>query len=311
MPFLLFLVGAIVLLLFLSGVYVFLVACVRQKDVQWLDREKIEKTFYAPIYDSIVAANNWINAHDPQEVFITSHDGLKLRALWIPAKNPKGTILFAHGYRSTYLADFGMALDFYYDQGLNLLLPDQRSHGKSEGRFITFGVKESEDMLSWLNLHNSQLAHCPVILSGLSMGASTMMYLADRDLPDNVKGVVVDCGFTSPKAILSSVFKSVTHLPPWLCMWSTGFCTRLIAGFGITQRDSVKTLQKNKLPIIMIHGTADSFVPCDMTRQGYAACGGPKKLFLAEGAEHGLSFLVEKDRYMLTVSQFVSDCLAL
>lgn len=309
MPFLLFLVGAIVLLLFLSGVYVFLVACVRQKDMQWLDKEKIEKTPYAPFYDSIVAANTWINAHDPQEVFVTSHDGLKLRALWIPAENPRGTILFAHGYRSTYLADFGMALDFYHDQGMNLLLPDQRSHGKSEGRFITFGVKESRDMLAWLELHNSRLANCPVILSGLSMGASTMMYLADQDLPDNVKGMIVDCGFTSPKAIISAVFRYVTHLPPWLCMWSTGICTRLFAGFGITEKDSAKTLCKNKLPIVMIHGTADSFVPCDMTRLGYAACTGPKQVLLVEGAEHGLSFLVENERYTQTVRQFLVDCL--
>lgn len=305
MPIVLIVVSAVFLILALTGAYVFLVACVRTKELPWLDKEKLVKTPYGKYYDGIVYADNWMKQHTTSEAYITSFDGLKLRARWIPAENPKGTVLFAHGYRSTYLVDFSMVLDLYHDAGLNILLPDQRAHGKSEGKIITFGVKESRDMLSWLDYHNREYGDVPVLLSGMSMGASTMMYLADEKLPANVKGFIVDCGFTTPKEILSCVFTSVTHLPAFLCMWSVGICARIFGGFGLKRKDSRVSLAKNKLPIIMIHGADDSFVPCEMTKEAYAVCGGPKQILLVEGAEHGVSFVVAQERYTLLIKDFL------
>lgn len=305
MPLFLFLIIAFLLLILVSGVYVFIVACVRKKDLPWLVEEEIKKTAYGKFYDYIVASDLWLKEHDAKDVYVTSDDGLKLHGLWIPAENPKGTVLFAHGYRSTMLVDFGLAFDYYHNRGMNLLIPEQRSHGKSEGRFITFGVKESRDMLCWLKYHNQRLGMYPVVLSGISMGASTMLYLADRNLPANVKGIVADCGFTSPKEILSTVFKKVTHLQPAPSIWVTDLCARLFAGFSLTERDTRETLRRNRLPIIMVHGTDDGFVPCEMTCEAYAVCTGPKELLLAEGADHGVSFLVANERYTTMIAEFL------
>ena len=307
MPIVLIVVSAVFLILALTGGYVFLVACVRTKELPWFDREKLEKTPYGKYYDGIVYADSWLKAHTTSDVYIRSFDGLKLRARWIPAEDPKGTVLFAHGYRSTYLVDFSMVLDLYHDAGMNILLPDQRAHGKSDGKIITFGVKESRDMLSWLAYHNKEFGAAPVLLSGMSMGASTMMYLADEKLPENVKGFIVDCGFTSPKEILSCVFSSVTHLPSFLCMWSVDLCARIFGGFRLKQKDSRVTLAKNRLPIIMIHGQNDTFVPCEMTKEGYAVCGGSKQILLVEGAEHGVSFVVDRERYTQLIKDFLKQ----
>lgn len=305
MSIVLIVICAVFLILLFTGAYVFLTACVRTKEFPWLDQEKLEKTAYGKYYKGIVYADGWLKAHTASDVYIESFDGLRLHGRWIPAENPKGTILFAHGYRSTYLVDFSMVLDLYHDAGLNILLPDQRAHGQSEGKIITFGIKESRDMLSWLEYHNREWGEIPVLLSGMSMGASTMMYLADENLPANVKGFIVDCGFTTPKEILSCVFTSVTHLPAFLCMWSTGLCTRIFGGFGLKQKDSRVSLAKNQLPIVMIHGADDTFVPCKMTKEAYAVCGGPKQLLLVEGAEHGVSFLVAQQRYTQLIHDFV------
>ena len=305
MEIILFILGAFVLLTLVSGAYVFVVGCVRNKELPWLVEEEIKKTAYGKYYDYIVASNQWLTDHNAQDVYITSHDGLKLHGLWVPALNPRGTMLFAHGYRSTMLVDFGLAFDYYHKLGMNLLIPEQRSHGKSQGRFITFGVKESRDMTGWLEFHNSRFGASPVILSGLSMGASTMMYLADRELPENVKGIIADCGFTSPRDILSSVFTNVTHLPAIPSIWATELFARILAGFSLSERDTRKTLSKNRLPIIMVHGLDDGFVPCEMTNEGYAVCTGPKQLLLVEGADHGVSFLVEKERYSAMVKEFL------
>lgn len=303
----LFVVGALVLLTVVSGVYVFVVGCVRRKDLPWLVEEEIKKTAYGKYYDQIVASDRWLKDHCAQDVYITSDDGLQLHGLWVPAQDAKGTMLLVHGYRSTMLVDFGPAIDYYHSRGMNLLIPEQRCHGKSQGRYITFGVKESRDMLCWLAYHNRHFGQLPMIMSGLSMGASTVLFLADKELPENVKGIIADCGFTSAKEILSTVFTRVTHLPAAPSIWITDLIARLIAGFGLSEQDTRKTLADNRLPIIMVHGKEDSFVPCQMTQQGYAVCTGPKQLLLVEGADHGVSFLVAREQYSRMIEEFLDQ----
>lgn len=307
MPLILFLVISLVLLFIVSGIYVFCIACIRKKELSWLIEDEICKTSYGKFFENIVSAHQWLLEHMAEDVYIKSFDGLKLHGLWVHAPNARGTVLFAHGYRSTLLVDFGLAFEIYYKYGMNLLIPDQRSHGKSEGKYITFGIKESKDMLDWIKFHNQKYGECPIILSGLSMGASTMMYLADRELPSNVKGIIADCGFTSPKEILASVFRKVIRLPAAPTLFFTDLVARLVAGFSITERDTRKILKKNRLPIIMVHGMDDDFVPCSMTEEAYAVCSGPKQLLLVDGADHGVSFLVEKKRYTAMVLKFLDE----
>ena len=305
-----FVLAGILLLLIVSGGFTFFVACVRKKELPWLDEEKLKKTPYGQFSDHIQKAHQWLSEQKAQPVTITSEDGLKLAGLWVPAEDAKGTILLAHGYCSSFLVDFGPVMEHYHKQGLNLLLPYQRSHGKSEGRYITFGVLESKDMMRWIDYHNSTFGKLPMILSGLSMGASTVMYMADEPLPENVRGIIVDCGFTSPKEIIADVFRKVTHLPATPAIWVANLFARVFAGFSLTQKDSRKTLTKNRLPIIMVHGMADDFVPCDMTRQGYQVCTGEKQQLLVEEATHGVSYFHAKERYTTMVNEFIKKTLA-
>lgn len=299
-----FLLG-LVLLILVSGAYMFVVACVRTKDRPWLDPEGLKGSSYEKYIDLIQYSHKWLQDNHAQDIYVTSEDGLKLHGLWVKAENPKGTILLAHGYRSTMLVDFGKVMQMYHELGLNLLLPQQRAHGESEGKYITFGVKESRDMLKWVEYHNTQLCDCQVILSGLSMGASTVLFMADEDLPSNVKGIIADCGFNSPRDILAKVYRNIIKLPPEPTIWAAELFARLFAGFSLYEKDSRKTLAKNKLPIIMVHGTGDDFVPCEMTKVAYEVCKGDKQILLAEGAGHGLSFLKEPEKYKTMVLQFL------
>lgn len=299
--------GLLFFLVVFSGVYVFWSACWRKKERPWLDAEALKGTPYEKYINLIQKSHQWLADHHAQDVYVESAEGLRLHGLWIPVENAKGTILFAHGYKSTFLVDFGRALSLYHNLGYNLLLPEQRAHGQSEGKIITFGVKESDDMLKWLEMHNRVLGQYQVILSGMSMGASTMMYVADRSLPDNVKGIIVDCGFSSPAAIISAVFTKITKLPAIPVIWIADLCARLFGGFSLYACDSYKTLSKNRLPIIMVHGKEDHFVPCVMSEQGFAHCTGEKQLLLVEGAGHGLSFLFATEAYVQMVEKFMED----
>lgn len=300
-------VTGIILLMFASGLYIFCVACCRGKDMNWLDEQSVSTTPYKKYYSRVVAADRFLKDNGAQDVFITAQDGIRLHGLWTPAQGAKGTIILMHGYRSTYMVDFSMALEFYLHAGFNLLIPDQRAHGKSEGKFITFGVKESRDLLDWIGFHNRNFGQFPLILSGLSMGASTVLFVADENLPLNVKGIIADCGFSSPKEILSQVYKNVTHLPPCLSMWATELCARAFAGFSIYEKNTITTLSSTSIPVLMIHGRDDTFVPCTMTERGYAACNSKKRLLLVDGAEHGVSFIHDREGYIGAVTDFLIE----
>lgn len=301
--------AALLLLILAVGAYTFFAACRRKKERKWLDPEALKGTSTEKLYPYILHAHNWLCSHKVEDIYLQSKDGLRLYARWIPAENPKGTILLAHGYNSTPYIDFSLVLDVYHNLGLNMLIPDQRCHGRSEGKYITFGVKERQDMARWVEYHNTHFGNYPMILSGLSMGASTVLYMADENLPENIKGIIADCGFTSPYDIIGKVFRSVTHLPPWPFLWVTDLCARLFAGFSLKEKDTRKTLQRGKYPVVLAHGLADDFVPCEMSRKAYDACTSPKELLLVEGAGHGYSFLKDQERYTQMVTAFLQRTL--
>jgi alpha-beta hydrolase superfamily lysophospholipase len=301
----LLLVLCALLLVFFTGGYTFFAACRRKKERNWLDKEAFEQTPYGQYHYAVVATDKWLKEHNVQDIYIRNRDNMKLHGLWIPAENPKGTVILAHGYCSSYLLDFAVVFDVYHKLGFHILVPEQRSHGQSEGKYITFGVKESDDMQDWLAYHNASWGELPLFFHGMSMGASTVLYLADEDLPDNVCGIIADCGFTSPKDIIKRVYKELIHLPAGPAIWAADIFARIFAGFSLNQKDTRKSLQNCKVPVLMIHGMADDFVPCVMTRQGYAACRSEKQLLLVAEATHGISFLKDPIGYTSAIFYFL------
>ena len=306
MPPILFFLLAIVVLLFCSGGYIFLLACRAGKKVDWLDETRVKKTPYGIYNEYIQASHRWLKEHNAQDVYIKSNDGLQLHGYWIPADQPRGTVLMAHGYRSTMLIDFHLAFELFHRLGMNILVPEQRTHGQSGGKYITFGVKESRDMYNWLEFHDKKLGKSPIVLYGISMGASTMLYLADKILPGDVRGIIADCGFTSPAQIISSVYRRVIRLPARISLWMTSLLAKIFAGFGLWEKDTRKILKESRYPVLLIHGGNDGFVPCEMTKQAFAVCKEPKKLLIVENADHGLSFVVDGMAYTAAIMDFLN-----
>ena len=310
----LFITFGVIVLIFFAGGYTFFFACHRAKERDFLNKSETDQTPYGQYYDAIVATDWWLKQQKVQDIFIRNRSNLCLHALWIPAENPQGTVVLAHGYRSSYLLDFAVVFDVYHKLGFHILVPEQRSHGKSEGKYITFGVKESEDMRDWLEYHNTHWGKLPVFLHGMSMGASTVLYLADAELPPNVQGIIADCGFTSAKDIIKRVYRKLIRFPAGPTIWVTDLFARIFAGFGLSQKDTRKSLRNSKVPVLMIHGMADDFVPCSMTQEGYAACSSEKELLLVAEATHGISFLKDPIGYTSAICYFLkrhiegSDC---
>ena len=287
-----------------GGYWGFQYACRRGTEPDWEDEAALRHTGYAEFAESLPLAAKWLRDHNAEDVQVTSFDGLTLRGKWVPAPEPKATIILFHGYRTHYLHDFAGIFSMYRSIGLNLLLVRQRAHGESEGKYITFGVRERRDVLSWVELHNRTHGMDNVFLGGMSMGASTVLFAAGEDLPPNVRGITADCGFSSPKEIMAEVIRNRFHLPPALVLPLVGFWTKTLGGFSLTECSTSETLARAKVPVLFIHGKADTFVPCRMSQAGYDACASEKELHLIEGAGHGRSYLYEPEKLTKALVDF-------
>lgn len=298
-------------LLFALSYALMCAACLHsRKMTENLDRE-IQRATFARHAEQIGAGIDWFRQQPSREVQVRSYDGLTLYGRFLPHENARGTILLFHGWRSAGLLDFSCGLKMYYEQGLNLLLVDQRSHGKSEGRYITYGVRERHDVRTWVEWHNRAIgAHCPVLLGGLSMGATTVLMACGEALPKNVRGVIADCGFTSPDAIIRKVI-SDRKLPSAPIAAMIDWQTRLFAGFRLKEYSTLTAMRSNRLPTLLVHGEGDAFVPCEMSRQAYDACAAADKTLLTvPHAGHGQSYLLEPERYGAVLRDFIDRALA-
>lgn len=287
-----------------GGYYVFMKACRRETELNWEDPVALKGTPWAPLADKIDEALGYLNDNNARDVYTKSKDGLNLRGRWLPAENAIGSVILFHGYRSCPLADFSVVIPFYHSLGFNLLLADQRSHGKSEGKFITFGIREHEDVLKWIDFHNENIGPLPVCIGGMSMGATTVLMASGRELPANVRGVCADCGFTAPEQILRSVMKQA-HVPAFPLLHIAGWYARLLGGFGLNEYSTIRAMENCRISVLIIHGTEDHFVPCEMSKQTYNACHSKKQLILVDGASHGTSYLTDQPRCQRAIQEFL------
>ena len=164
------------------------------------------------------------------------------------------------------------------------------------------------DVISWATYMGQKLGpDAPLILGGLSMGATTVLMASCFEFPANVRAIIADCGFTSPYAIAKSVLhRDYPRLPVGLLLPICGLFTRLYAGFGLHDASTLDAVRESRYPILFIHGTGDKFVPCEMTKEAYAACTSEKELILVDSAEHGKSYLVEKGRVEEALCRFLA-----
>lgn len=253
--------------------------------------------------------NTWWHRQNIAEWTITSHDGLKLHAYYLPAKQPTDrTAILAHGYSGSG-DQMGIFAQVYVEElGFNVLLPDARGHGKSEGNYIGFGWPERKDILRWVGKIIEETGDSvQIVLHGVSMGGATVLMTSGEQLPPNVKAIVEDCGYTSVKDELTYQLKRMYRLPSFPFIQTTSLVTKLRAGYFFGEASALEQVKKSKIPILFIHGSEDSFVPTDMVYKLFETCPTPKKLFVVPGAGHGLAIQTDPSGYDREVSQFIGE----
>ncbi|MEE0928542.1 MAG: alpha/beta hydrolase [Acutalibacteraceae bacterium] len=253
----------------------------------------------------ITEGQKWILGMPFTEEHITAYDGTPLYGRFYRNGNSKITILMMHGFRSNPIHDFSCAFKFYFDKGFNLCVPDQRAHGKSGGKYITYGTKERFDAKSWMEHINTLVPKGDIYATGVSMGASTVLMAADLELPENVKGIIADCGFTSPAEIIQKVMKEDMKIPLFPLYYTTKAMAKIIAGFDFEECNAAISVQNTKIPILFLHGKKDGFVPFQMGEKIYKATKSKKQAVWVEEADHGCSFLVDHEACASALTGFL------
>ena len=243
-----------------------------------------------------------------EQVYITAHDGLRLAARYYHRNDNAPVKIEFHGYRSAAVRDFCGANELDILTGCNVLLVDQRSHGLSDGTVISFGIKERYDAVSWANYVVERFGNdVKILLSGVSMGAATVLMASNLELPSNVKGIIADCGFSSPAAIIKKVCKEDMHLPPVLVYPFVKLAAKWIGKFDLEEIGAVDAVRDTKVPLFLVHGTEDHYVPCSMAYEIKEAAGDMAQLHIFEGSGHVLSYMDDTPRYHALAQAFCNQ----
>ena len=259
---------------------------------------------YEPYHEIMIDGMKRLRAMFCETFTIRSHDGLTLSGRYFEYAPGAPMEIMFHGYRGSADRDFCVGVDRAFALGHSALIVDQRTTGGSGGHIITFGIREYRDCLKWVDFAVEHFGpDVKIILTGISMGASTVLMAAGEDLPANVVGVLADCGYTSGKAIIQAVSRHI-HLPAWIMYPLIRLGGLIFAGFDLEENAPIEAVSRIRVPVIFAHGEDDTLVPCYMSRENYEACTAPKCLYTAPGAGHGLCYLVAGEDYIRALREF-------
>lgn len=298
--------GVIVLLYMIVAVYFFQFTILRKKE-ETFGPKNDTGTNWDQYVGFIREAKQWFTDQNGEEITVEAADGLHLRGVYIPAAVPAQTLVFCvHGYKSQGINDYAALSRFYHGLGCDVLVVDDRAHGKSEGRYIGFGCLDRLDCRAWLQYVAERFGDSRhVFLHGISMGAATVLMASGVNLAGDIRGIVADCGFTSAWNVFAHILRRDYHMPPFPLMHLTSLLCRLFAGYGFKDVSTVDAVAGTDLPILFIHGGEDNFVPTRMSRENYEACNSEKQLLIVEKAGHAESYYADRSAYEDAVQAFL------
>lgn len=272
------------------------------------DREKtpnMDGTAYETYREEVIRLYGQIKNRPCEYVTIQSRDGLTLFGRYYHIRDDAPLDIGFHGYRSGPYTDFAGGSELSFQMEHNLLLVDQRAHGKSQGRTISFGINERWDVLDWVDYACKRFgADTQILLYGVSMGAATVLMASGLNLPQNVKGIIADCPYSSPIDIIVHVGKTYP-LPQWLIRPFAILGAKIYGGFNLLETDAKQSVSHSKAPILILHGQADGFVPQEMSDIVTANPTLVRRITFP-GADHALSYLSDTPRYCQEVKVFVN-----
>ena len=300
-----YLILPILIILLAASCYVYRICFYSPSRKRPTPDEPLQGAAYESVAENLHRISSIMQRYSCEDVFIESYDGTPLHGRYYHVRNGAPVEILFHGYRSHPFRDCSGGHALSHKMGFNALVIDQRAHGESGGHTITFGIKEHRDCLCWIQYLNRRFDPCPpVILCGLSMGAATVLMSAKLDLPENVKRIIADSPYSAPSAIIEKVCAD-RHYPVLLYRPIIHFAALLLGGFPLNGCTAKEAVTHARVPILLIHGEADDFVPSDMSVEIAAHCASPVEVVTFPGATHGLSYMTDPVRYEMSIYRFL------
>lgn len=254
-------------------------------------------------------AQEKITHMNPEEVYIRSHDGLLLHATFVPSQYfSRKVVIAVHGYNSYGMFDMSSVVPNFRVMGYNVIIVDNRAHGKSEGKYIGFGWLDRMDVLNWCRYAMTRLGeNCEILLHGVSMGAATvLMTCGEACLPHQVRGVIADCPFAGAYEEFGYIMRSNYRVPGRPLLYFASMVCKMRAGYTFGQCSTIRAVKNIHIPVLFIHGGRDTFVPPQMTKKMYKVCKSKQKyLYICPEATHCYSAFQDMNAYVRQVSDFV------
>lgn len=247
---------------------------------------------------------SWLDQDIVKDIFIQSEDGLKLHGYYANNKNDTWAIL-CHGYTSSG-NKMAYQAEHFYNMGYSVLMPDARGHGKSEGKYIGMGWDDRRDIVCWIKTILQKQPQAKIILYGISMGAATVLMTAGEPLPNNVKAIIEDCGYSSIRDEFTYILRHFIKLPSFPMLHAAAIHIKLRSGFNfLSEGNAVQQIKNAKTPILFIHGKQDTFVPYTMFQKLYNEAPEHKQCLIIDNAGHAESCIKEPVLYWQTITNFL------
>ena len=259
-------------------------------------------------YPQIVPWVDSLNQHKAlRDTFITSPDGLKMHAFYAYAPRPtKRTAVIVHGYTDNAIRMFHIGYLYNHELDYNVLLPDLRYTGLTEGDAIQMGWLDRKDVLQWIDVVPALFGDSlQAVVHGISMGAATTMMVSGEKTPEYIRCFVEDCGYTSVWDQFAKELKAQFHLPAFPLLYTASWFCQLQNGWNFKEASALKQVAKCPKPMFFIHGDKDDYVPTRMVYPLYDAKPEPKELWIVPGAEHAASYRILPKEYTMKVKDFV------
>lgn len=264
-----------------------------------------DHSFYKKHRDIIITNIKEVREYKYIKLSTKSFDGLTLTGKYYESIKGAPIEIMFHGYRGTAERDLSTGVKRALLCGRNVLLVNQRGTYDSEGHTLTFGINERKDCVTWVNHVVKTFGDdVKILITGISMGAATVVMAASMDLPSNVKGAVADCGYDQPNVIIKKVMKDTLKLPIKLFYPIVKLSAKLFGKFDLEEYSPYESVKKSKIPIFFVHGDKDNLVPYEMSIKLYEACNSDKHLLIIKGADHGTSFLEDPETYIKEIVEF-------
>jgi uncharacterized protein len=299
-------IGILIIALFVAGNYFYSEGIKRGTEIELhSESESVNAEASQSALSIIEEAEKWYTDQDPEELEIISYDKLRLKAGFFENDANTGkAVILAHGYRGDR-SHMDELVKYYYDQGFDVLMPDSRGHGQSEGDYIGYGWHDRLDYLKWIDLMIEEHGAEQILLHGNSMGASLVLMASGEDLPNEVKGIIADSGYTTVKEELKHQLKYLYHLPSFPLLDVTSMITKVRAGYFFGEASAIDQVKKNKKPLFLIHGDSDELVPTEMAYELYDAASGDKELWIVPNAGHTKAYSIATEEYQSRLKDFI------